>query len=61
MTVPPATAPAAGTLPLAPAPEGVQAERAAAERLLAEGRVKPVNDFLRAMLAQGNGGGPGGA
>ncbi len=49
---------AAGPSPT-PAPSGPLAERAAAERLLAEGRVKPVIDFLRAMLAGSDG--PGGA
>jgi hypothetical protein len=58
MATPPAAALAAGSpLPRAPAPE----ERAAAERLLAEGRVEPVNDFLRAMLANKRGGGLEGA
>jgi hypothetical protein len=61
VATPPAAALAAGgTLPLAPTPGGPLAERAAAERPLAEGRVKPVNDFLRAMLANKGGGGSGG-
>lgn len=51
VVAPPALAPAAGT-----APTDAPPERAAAERLLAEGRVKPVNDLLRAMLVQGGGG-----
>ncbi len=52
VVAPPVPAPAVG----AATSTGMLPERAAAERLLMEGRVKPANDFLRAMLARGDGG-----